>query len=90
VRWLGGKMVRARATLGTALRGVIVNRMRAFLSSLGIAIGVATLIAIASLVMGLQKSFGEQIAGSGPTRSTSRSGRSSSAATGGSIATGRR
>src|SRR5688572_9142808 len=35
--------------------------MRAFLSSLGIAIGVATLMAIASLVQGLQQSFTEQL-----------------------------
>jgi ABC-type lipoprotein release transport system permease subunit len=65
VRWIGGTLVRGRAMFGTAVRGVIVNRMRAFLSSLGIAIGVATLIAIVSLVQGLSKSFGEQIAALG-------------------------
>jgi putative ABC transport system permease protein len=74
LRWLGGRLVRARAILGTAVRGVIVNRMRAFLSSLGIAIGVATLIAIASLVQGLQQSFTDQIAalGANTTYITSR------------------
>jgi len=65
VRWLVGSWVRARATLGTALRGLVTNRMRAFLSSLGIAIGVGTLIAIASLVDGLTKSFTDQISALG-------------------------
>jgi putative ABC transport system permease protein len=51
-----------RATLHTALRGVVANRMRAFLSTLGIAIGVATLIAIFGLVQGLTETFTRQIA----------------------------
>jgi putative ABC transport system permease protein len=50
-----------RATLFTALRGVVANRMRAFLSTLGIAIGVATLIAIYGLVQGLTATFTRQI-----------------------------
>jgi putative ABC transport system permease protein len=62
LRWLIGSWVRARATLGTALRGLVANRMRAFLSSLGIAIGVGTLIAIFSMTEGLTKSFTDQIA----------------------------
>src|SRR5262245_34773230 len=39
--------------------------MRAFLSTLGIAIGVATLIGIASLVQGLQQSFTGQLGAMG-------------------------
>ncbi len=54
--------VEGRAVIGTALRGMIANRMRAFLSTLGIAIGVATLMAIYALVQGLTSSFTEQIA----------------------------
>jgi putative ABC transport system permease protein len=65
IRWLAGKLVRGRATLGTAVRGVVVNRLRAFLSSLGICIGVATLIAIWSMVQGLQQSFARQLASLG-------------------------
>jgi putative ABC transport system permease protein len=52
--------VRARATVGTSLRGIAANKLRAFLSSLGILIGVATLIAIASLVDGLKNAFVNQ------------------------------
>lgn len=55
-------LVEGRAVLGTALRGVFTNRMRAFLSTLGIAIGVATLMAIYAMVQGLTASFTQQIA----------------------------
>jgi putative ABC transport system permease protein len=54
--------VEGRAVIGTALRGMIANRLRAFLSTLGIAIGVATLMAIYALVQGLTASFTQQIA----------------------------
>jgi putative ABC transport system permease protein len=65
LRWLIGSWVRALATVETSLRGLAANRMRAFLSSLGIAIGVGTLIAIASLVDGLTKNFTDQISALG-------------------------
>jgi putative ABC transport system permease protein len=52
----------ARAVVGTSLRGVAANRTRAFLSTLGIAIGVATLMAIYALIQGLTTSFTQQIA----------------------------
>ena len=54
----------------TALRGIVANRMRAFLSTVGIAIGVATLMTIYGLVSGLTTSFTTQIARSGRTRCT--------------------
>ena len=49
----------------TALRGIVANRMRAFLSTVGIAIGVATLMTIYGLVSGLTSSFTSQIAALG-------------------------
>ena len=54
----------AAATM-TALRGIVANRMRAFLSTVGIAIGVATLMTIYGLVSGLTTQFTNQIAALG-------------------------
>src|SRR5262249_24854414 len=60
----GGRLmlVGARAVLSTALRGMFANRMRAFLCTLGIAIGVATLMGLLAVVNGLNKSVPDQIA----------------------------
>ncbi|MEJ7596292.1 MAG: ABC transporter permease [Kofleriaceae bacterium] len=49
----------------TALRGIVANRMRAFLSTVGIAIGVATLMTIYGLTSGLTAQFTAQIAALG-------------------------
>ena len=49
----------------TALRGIVANRMRAFLSTIGIAIGVATLMTIYGLTSGLTAQFTNQIAALG-------------------------
>jgi putative ABC transport system permease protein len=57
--------VEAAAAMMTALRGIVANRMRAFLSTVGIAIGVATLMTIYGLVSGLTTSFTTQIAALG-------------------------
>ncbi len=57
--------VEAAAAIMTALRGIVANRMRAFLSTVGIAIGVATLMTIYGLVSGLTTSFTSQIAALG-------------------------
>jgi len=50
------------ATILTAIRGIAANRMRAFLSTIGIAIGVATLMTIYGLTAGLTSSFTRQLA----------------------------
>jgi len=63
--WLIAVLVRLRATFGTAIRGVITNRTRAFLSSLGILIGVTTLMVVVSMIQGLQRSFTDQLASLG-------------------------
>ena len=65
--WRGIKRfgVEASAAIVTALRGIVANRMRAFLSTVGIAIGVATLMTIYGLVSGLTTSFTTQIAALG-------------------------
>ena len=55
-------VVGARAIVGTAFAGMLANRLRAFLSTLGIAIGVATLMAIYSMVTGLTDAFTRQVA----------------------------
>jgi putative ABC transport system permease protein len=57
--------VEAAAATGTAIRGIVANRMRAFLSTIGIAIGVATLMTIYGLVSGLTTQFTSQIAALG-------------------------
>src|SRR6188768_1774709 len=63
--WIVAVLVRLRATFGTAIRGVITNRTRAFLSSLGILIGVTTLMVVVSMIQGLQRSFTDQLASLG-------------------------
>jgi putative ABC transport system permease protein len=72
VRLLAGAWRRARrlvveltATIFTAVRGIAANRMRAFLSTIGIAIGVATLMTIYGLTAGLTSSFTRQLAALG-------------------------
>ena len=57
--------VEAAAAIMTALRGIAANRMRAFLSTVGIAIGVATLMTIYGLVSGLTTQFTTQISALG-------------------------
>jgi putative ABC transport system permease protein len=57
--------VETTASAMTAVRGIAANRMRAFLSTVGIAIGVATLMTIYGLVSGLTTSFTRQLAGLG-------------------------
>jgi len=57
--------VEAAAATVTALRGIVANRMRAFLSTIGIAIGVATLMTIYGLVSGLTTQFTTQVAALG-------------------------
>jgi putative ABC transport system permease protein len=59
--------VEAIAATVTALRGIVANRMRAFLSTVGIAIGVATLMTIYGLVSGLTTQFTNQLAALGST-----------------------
>jgi putative ABC transport system permease protein len=53
--------VHAWAALVTALRGIVANRSRALLSTLGIAIGVATLVTIYGMTTGLTSSFTSQL-----------------------------
>jgi putative ABC transport system permease protein len=55
----------AISTIAIAGTGISRHRMRAFLSTLGIAIGVATLMTIQSMTEGFTKSFGEQLASMG-------------------------
>jgi putative ABC transport system permease protein len=57
--------VEAAAAMMTAVRGIVANRMRAFLSTIGIAIGVATLMTIYGLTSGLTTQFTNQIAALG-------------------------
>jgi putative ABC transport system permease protein len=57
--------VEAAAAIMTALRGIAANRMRAFLSTVGIAIGVATLMTIYGLVSGLTTQFTAQLSALG-------------------------
>lgn len=65
--WRRGRRlaVELAASCATAVRGIAANRMRAFLSTVGIAIGVATLMTIYGLVSGLTTSFTRQLAALG-------------------------
>ena len=64
-RWVRRLAVEQVATILTAIRGIAANRMRAFLSTIGIAIGVATLMTIYGLTAGLTSSFTRQLAALG-------------------------
>jgi putative ABC transport system permease protein len=57
--------ISATSIVATAFRGTAANRTRAALSTLGIAIGVATLVAIYGLLQGLTATFTEQLASLG-------------------------
>jgi putative ABC transport system permease protein len=57
--------VEVSASLAIAARGIVANRLRAFLSTVGIAIGVATLMTIYGLVAGLTTAFTSQLASLG-------------------------
>ncbi len=54
-----------RESLRSALRSIAANRMRSFLTSLGIIVGVASVIAVISLVQGLSRSVTDQFQGLG-------------------------
>jgi len=64
-RALGRFGVEAATSTVTAVRGIAANRMRAFLSMIGIAIGVATLTTIYGLVSGLTTQFTSQVSALG-------------------------
>jgi len=49
----------------SALVAIATNKLRSFLTSLGIIIGVASIIAVVSLVQGLEKSITDQLEGVG-------------------------
>lgn len=51
--------------LRSALRAIAASKMRSFLTSLGIIIGVASIIAVVSLVQGLESSITQQFEGYG-------------------------
>ena len=55
VRYFVASFVRARATLGIAIRAVITNRTRAFLLVVGIGIGIATVYSIVAMILGLDQ-----------------------------------
>lgn len=58
-------MYRLMEALRSALNAIAVSKMRSFLTSLGIIIGVASIIAVVSLVNGLEQSITQQFEGYG-------------------------
>ncbi|MBO8130182.1 MAG: ABC transporter permease [Candidatus Marinimicrobia bacterium] len=48
-----------------ALQALLANKMRTFLTTLGIIIGVLTIVSVASIISGLNKGFAEQISNIG-------------------------
>jgi putative ABC transport system permease protein len=65
VRELRRRVVRLVAELGEGMRiglsALVAHRMRSFLTTLGIVIGVMTVIAIVAIIQGLNRSFEAQI-----------------------------
>ncbi|TMB25797.1 MAG: ABC transporter permease, partial [Deltaproteobacteria bacterium] len=49
-----------------ALRSLLMHKLRASLTILGISIGIATVIAVSSAAIGLDEAFGRQLASLGP------------------------
>jgi putative ABC transport system permease protein len=69
-----GGLTLAREIVLVALRALRANKMRSFLTMLGIVIGVAAVIAMVAIGKGAQKSISERIAGLGTTLLTVRPG----------------
>jgi ABC-type lipoprotein release transport system permease subunit len=55
-------------SLRSALASIRAPRLRSFLTSLGIVIGVASVITVVSLIQGLSKSVSDQFSGPGRQR----------------------
>ena len=70
----GGNISLAKEIVLVALGALRANKMRSFLTMLGIVIGVAAVIAMVAIGKGAQKSISERIAGLGTTLLTVRPG----------------
>jgi putative ABC transport system permease protein len=64
---LGGKMLQALEGVTIALDAIRANRVRAALTIMGVAIGVFVVVALSSVVRGINESFARDLEASGPT-----------------------
>lgn len=64
MRWLG-VFITFWENFKIAIKSLMANKMRTFLTTLGIIIGVLTIVSVASIITGLNKGFAEQISNIG-------------------------
>lgn len=63
----GGKVLQALEGVGIALDAIRANKIRAGLTIMGVAVGVFVVVALSSVVRGINESFARDIEASGPT-----------------------
>ena len=63
----GGKVLQALEGVTIALDAIRANRVRAALTIMGVAIGVFVVVALSSIVRGINESFAKDLEASGPT-----------------------
>jgi len=64
---VGGKVLQALEGVTIALDAIRANRVRAALTIMGVAIGVFVVVALSSIVRGINESFAKDLEASGPT-----------------------
>ena len=64
---LSAKVLQAFEGVGIALDALRANRVRAFLTIMGVAVGVFVVVALSSVVRGINESFARDLEAAGPT-----------------------
>jgi putative ABC transport system permease protein len=64
---LAGKVLQALEGVGIALDAIKANKIRAGLTIMGVAVGVFVVVALSSVVRGINESFARDLENSGPT-----------------------
>jgi putative ABC transport system permease protein len=64
---VGGKILQALEGVGIALDAIRANKVRAGLTIMGVAIGVFVVVALSSVVRGINESFARDLEAAGPT-----------------------
>jgi len=63
----GGKVLQALEGIGIALDAIRANKVRASLTIMGVAVGVFVVVALSSVVRGVNESFARDLEAAGPT-----------------------
>jgi len=64
---IGGKILQALEGVGIALDALRANKVRAALTIMGVAVGVFVVVALSSVVRGINESFARDLEAAGPT-----------------------